>query len=150
MAETSQKHVIKSKFNLIVEHYHSCLKKQDKRVEILVCFHHFNIQWQQQRVIDENKNSQASLHVYLGGERYFECFFAKGGNTKKITTDPFFQMTIRLFPHSCILTRVTQRLSLVDKNILTLQEHLSSPPVFIGIRFAWSFVFLIIIVTTFV
>ena len=41
--ETSQKHDIKSKFNLIVEHYHSCLKKQDKRVKIIVYVDYFHI-----------------------------------------------------------------------------------------------------------
>ena len=42
------------------------------------------------------------------------------------------------FPISWVITgfvtRVTQRVSLLDKELLPSSEHLSSPPVFIGVR----------------
>jgi len=44
--------------------------------------------------------------------------------------------TSRSFPHSRLITefvtRLTRRLSLVEQELLTLPEHLSSPPVLVG------------------
>jgi hypothetical protein len=45
--------------------------------------------------------------------------------------------TSRSFPHSRLITgfvtRITRRVPLVEQELLTLPEHLSSPPVFSGI-----------------
>ena len=53
--------------------------------------------------------------------------------------------TSRSFPHSWLITgfvtRVARRMSLVEQEPLTLQEHLSSPPVFSGVRVTRSLVF---------
>jgi hypothetical protein len=38
------------------------------------------------------------------------------------------------------VTRLTLRVSLVERELLTLPEHLSSPPVYIGVRVTRSFV----------
>jgi hypothetical protein len=43
------------------------------------------------------------------------------------------------------LTRVTRRISLVEQELATLPEHLRSPPVFSGVRFARSFVFCVLL-----
>ena len=52
---------------------------------------------------------------------------------------------IRSFPHSWFntefVTRVTRRMPHVEQDILTFHEHLSSPPVFSGVRVARSFIF---------
>ena len=53
------------------------------------------------------------------------------------------------FPHSLLITfvtRVTQRVSHVGQELFTLQEHLSSPPVFSGVCVARSLVFYIHVV----
>jgi hypothetical protein len=46
--------------------------------------------------------------------------------------------TFRSFPHSRLITgfvtRLTRRVPLVEQELLTLPEHLSSPPVFSGVR----------------
>jgi hypothetical protein len=46
--------------------------------------------------------------------------------------------TSRFFPHSRrttgFVTRLTRRVPLVEQALLTLPEHLSSPPVFSGVR----------------
>ena len=53
--------------------------------------------------------------------------------------------TSRSFPHSWFITgfvtRVARRVPLVEQESLTLQEHLSSPPVFSGVRVTRSLVF---------
>ena len=36
------------------------------------------------------------------------------------------------------VTRLTRRVPLVEQELLTLPEHLSSPPVFSGVRITWS------------
>jgi hypothetical protein len=49
-----------------------------------------------------------------------------------------------VFPHSRLITgfvtRLTRRVPLVEQELLTLPEHLSSPPVFSGIRVTRSLV----------
>ena len=49
----------------------------------------------------------------------------------------FVVITFRSFPDSWIIigfvTRVTRRLPLVEQELLTLPEHMSSPPVFYGL-----------------
>ena len=51
---------------------------------------------------------------------------------------PFIVITTRSFPNSWLvtglLTRVTQQVSQVELELPTLPEHLSSPPVFSGVR----------------
>ena len=57
---------------------------------------------------------------------------------------PLVVNTSRSFPHSRLitgfLTRLTRRVPLVEQELLTLLEHLSSPPVFSGVRVTQSFV----------
>jgi hypothetical protein len=52
--------------------------------------------------------------------------------------------TSRSFPHSRLITRfvtrLTRRVPLVEKELLTHSEHLSSPPVFSGVRVTRSLV----------
>jgi len=61
------------------------------------------------------------------------------------STCPTFVNTSRSFPHSWLITgfvtRLTWRVPLVEQELLTLSEHLSSPPVFSGVRVTWSLVF---------
>ena len=49
---------------------------------------------------------------------------------------PLVVNTSRSFPHSRLITgfvtRLTRRVSLVEQELLTLPEHLSSPPVLVG------------------
>jgi hypothetical protein len=51
---------------------------------------------------------------------------------------PLVVNTYRSFPRSWLITvcvtRLTRRVSLVEQELLTLPEHLSSPPVFSGVR----------------
>jgi len=57
---------------------------------------------------------------------------------------PLVVKTSRPFPHSRLVTgfvtRLTQRVSLVEQELLTLPEHLSSPPVFSRFRVTRSLV----------
>ena len=57
---------------------------------------------------------------------------------------PLVVNTPRSFPRSWLITRfvtrLTRRVSLVEQELLTLQEHLSSPPVFSGVRVTRSLV----------
>ena len=52
--------------------------------------------------------------------------------------------TSRSFPHSWLITgfvtRVTRRMPLVEHELLTLPDHLSSPTPFSGVRVTWSIV----------
>ena len=57
---------------------------------------------------------------------------------------PLVVNTPRSFPRSWLIswfvTRLTRRVSLVEQKLLTLPEHLSSPPVFSGVRVTRSLV----------
>ena len=57
---------------------------------------------------------------------------------------PLVVNTSRSFPHPRLITgfvtRLTRWVPLVEQELLTLPEHLSSPPVFSGVRVARSFV----------
>ena len=57
---------------------------------------------------------------------------------------PLVVNTSRSFPHSRLttgfVTRLTQQVPLVEQELLTLPEHLSSPPVFSGVRVTRSLV----------
>ena len=44
------------------------------------------------------------------------------------------------FPHSWLLARITRRVPLVGQKLLTLPEHMSSPPVFSVVRVTRSLV----------
>ena len=56
----------------------------------------------------------------------------------------------RSFPHSWLIsgfvTRLTRRVSLVEQELLTLPGHLSSPPVFSGVRVTRSLVLYVCLV----
>jgi len=54
--------------------------------------------------------------------------------------DPLVVKTSRSFPNSWLVTRLTRRVSLVEQDLLNLPEHMSSPPVFSGIRVSRSLV----------
>ena len=68
----------------------------------------------------------------------------------QMTTDMFrlFVIAIRSFPHSYhitgFVTRVTRPVPLVEQELLTLQEHMSSPTVFSEVRVARSSVFCVV------
>ena len=57
---------------------------------------------------------------------------------------PLVGNTSRSFPHSRLITgfvtRLTRRVPLVEQELLILPEHLSSPPVFSGVRVTRSLV----------
>jgi hypothetical protein len=57
---------------------------------------------------------------------------------------PLVVMTSRTFPHSRLVTgfvtRLTRQVPLVEQELLTLPEQLSSPPVFSGVRVTRSLV----------
>ena len=57
---------------------------------------------------------------------------------------PLVVNTSRSFPHSRLITgfvtRLTRRVLLEERELLTLPEHLSSPPVFTGVRVTRSLV----------
>ena len=57
---------------------------------------------------------------------------------------PFAVNTSRSFPHLRLITgfatRLTRLVPLVEQELLTLPEHLSSPPVFSGVRVTRSLV----------
>ena len=50
-------------------------------------------------------------------------------------------MCVNLQFVSIFVTRLTQWVSLVEQELLTLLEHLSSPPLFSGVRVTWPLVF---------
>ena len=57
---------------------------------------------------------------------------------------PLVLSTSRSFPHSRLITgfvaRLTRRVPLVEQELITLPEHLSSPPAFSGVRVTRSLV----------
>jgi hypothetical protein len=57
---------------------------------------------------------------------------------------PLVVNTSRSFSHSRLITgfvtRLTRQVPLVEQELLTLPEHLSSSPVFSGVRVTWSLV----------
>ena len=57
---------------------------------------------------------------------------------------PLVVSTSRSFPHSRLITglvtRLARRVPLVEQELLTLLKHMSSPPVFSGVRVTWSLV----------
>ena len=63
---------------------------------------------------------------------------------------PLVGNTSRSFPHSCLITefvtRLTRRVSLVEQELPTLPEHLSSSPVLSGVRVPRSLVYVLQIV----
>jgi hypothetical protein len=75
------------------------------------------------------------------------------------TVDRLYKYTVKihiilLFPNSClitgIVTRLTRRMPVVEKELLTLPEHLSSPPVFNGVHVTRSLVLCVCFVDLFV
>jgi hypothetical protein len=79
----------------------------------------------------ETKENTHSLMQRLKYELQ-HCFVVKNANTS------------RSFPHSRLITgfvtRLTRRVPLVDQELLTLPEHMSSPPGFSGVRVTRSLV----------
>ena len=63
---------------------------------------------------------------------------------------PLVVNTSRSFPHSFLITgfvtRLTRQVALVEQELLTLPEHLSSPQDFSGVRVAWSLVLYVCLV----
>jgi hypothetical protein len=59
---------------------------------------------------------------------------------------PLVVNTSLSFPHSSLITgfvaRLTRRVSLVEQELPTLPEHMSSPPIFSGVRVTRSFLML--------
>ena len=57
---------------------------------------------------------------------------------------PLVKNTSRSFPHSWFITEfvatLTRRVSLVEQKLHTILEHMSSAPVFSGVRVTWSFI----------
>jgi hypothetical protein len=95
------------------------------------------------------------------------CFFAYFNRTKSfnliigwpfwnicVTNDhgyvPLVVNTSRSFPHSWLITgcvtRLTRRVPLVEQELITLPEHLSSPPVFSRVRVTRSLVLCVCLV----
>ena len=70
--------------------------------------------------------------------RHHDLVDRYGISVSQMTTDMFH------FPHSQLITRfvtrLTRRVPLVQQELLTLSEHLSSPPVFSGVRVTRSLV----------
>ena len=67
-----------------------------------------------------------------------------GISVSQMTTDIFHVNTSRSFPHSRLIigfvTRLKRRVPLVEQELPTLPEHLSSHPVFSGVRVTRSLV----------
>ena len=71
--------------------------------------------------------------------RHHDLVERYGISVSQMTMDMFHLLYhSRSFPHSLLITRfasrLTRRVSLVDHELLTLPDHLSSPPVFCGVR----------------
>ena len=82
-------------------------------------------------------------------DRHHDLVDRYGISVSQMTTDMFHFVvsTSRSFPHSRLITgfvsRLTRRVPLVEQELLTLQEHMSSPPVFSGVRVTRSLVLLV-------
>ena len=84
-----------------------------------------------------------SLRKFYG--RHHDLVDRYGISVSQMTTYvPLVVNTFRSFPRSLLITgfvtRLTRRVSLVKPELLTLPEHLSSPPVFSGVRVTRSLV----------
>ena len=73
-------------------------------------------------------------------ESSFRKFYGRHGH-EYVT---FVVNTSRVFPHLLLITgfvtRLTRQVPLVEQELLTLPEHLSSPPAFSGVRVTRSLV----------
>ena len=76
--------------------------------------------------------------TWLGGPLWNICVTNDHGYV------PLVVNTSRSFPHSWLIarfiTRLTRRVPLAEQELITLPEHMSSPPVFSGVRVTWSLV----------
>jgi hypothetical protein len=86
---------------------------------------------------------KSSLQKCYG--RHHDLVDRYGISVSQMTTDMFhLSYTSQLFPHSRLITgfvtRLTRRVPLVEQELLILPEHLSSPPVFSGVRVTRSLV----------
>jgi hypothetical protein len=81
---------------------------------------------------------KSSLRMFYG--RRHDLVDLYGISVSQMTTEivPLVVNTSRSFPHSWLIarfvTRLTRRVPLVEQELLTLPEHLRSPPVFSGVR----------------
>jgi hypothetical protein len=86
---------------------------------------------------------KSSLQKCYG--RHHDLVDRYGISVSQMTTDMFhLSYTSQFFPHSRLITgfvtRLTRRVPLVEQELLILPEHLSSPPVFSGVRVTRSLV----------
>ena len=85
---------------------------------------------------------KSSLRKCYG--RHHDLVDRSGISVSQMTTDMFHVNTSRSFPHSRLITgfvtRLTRRVPLVEQELPTLPQHLSSPPVFSGVRVTRSLV----------
>ena len=65
--------------------------------------------------------------------------------TKLYDKRHYFNFPIVNFPFTGFVTRLKRRVSLVEQELPTLPEHLSSPPVFSGIRLTRSLVLYVLV-----
>ena len=94
-------------------------------------------------------NAKCKMYgIALNSYRLQFCLFSFLMLNICVTNDhgyvPLVINTYRSFPHSRLITgfvtRLTPRVPLVEQELLTLPEHLSSPPVFSGVPLTQSFV----------
>ena len=86
---------------------------------------------------------KSSLQKCYG--RHHDLVDRNGISVSQMTTDMFhLSYTSQFFPHSRLITgfvtRLTRRVPLVEQELLILPKHLSSPPVFSGVRVTRSLV----------
>ena len=91
--------------------------------------------------------SPTTMHTYINRQSWRPNTTTKMNDNICLNctiTWPVVSTSSRSFPRSsCItgfVTRLTRRVSLVEQELLTLPEHLSSPPVFSGVRVTRSLV----------
>ena len=80
----------------------------------------------------------SSLSTQPSGVRVTTCWLVM--ITLNDISSKHFPVLSLFVTYHRFVTRLTRQVSLVEQELLTLPEHLSSPPVFRGVRVTWSLV----------
>jgi hypothetical protein len=72
----------------------------------------------------------------------------KGNVLKILQLNKFRKNKVSFMTHHGFVTKLTRSVSLVEQELHTLPEHLSSPPVFSGVRVTRSLVFYLDVMTS--
>ena len=77
------------------------------------------------------KTNQHISYCYMNGKTYISTEFVLTNDHNQLIDCVFWSLMNNACGHEFV-TRLTQRVQLVEQELLSLPEHLNSPPVFVG------------------